>query len=316
MLTIKKNIVAAGLALAAASAFAGSVQQQEGAHMRPTGKGWGEVDSTVFVKDPVVGGRISGRAARTASPNGISYHGGPVMTNGANVYYIWYGDWSTNTGKAVLTDLIVGAPTSAYYNINTTYTDAAGKKVSNLVSLKGQIDVSSATLGKSLTDSQIFSLVSGAIKTGTLPSDPNGVYFVLTSSDVTASSGFCTAYCGWHSYGTVGTAKIKFSFVGNPETRCPNSCGARAKSPNANPGADAMASVIMHELSEAVTDPQLSAWFDSRGYENADKCAWTYGASVYVTGNGASANVKLGGRDFLIQQNWVNSGGGYCSMAF
>lgn len=313
MYMITKNVFAAGLLLAGVSAFAGGVQQQEGAHMRPTGKGWGEVDNTVFVKDPVVGGRSSRTSA--SSPNGISYHGGPVMTAGANVYYIWYGDW-TNTGPAILTDLITGASGSPYYNINTTYTDATGKKVLNSAAIKGQTSVSSATMGKSLSDSQIFSLVSGAINAKTLPSDPNGVYFVLTSADVTASSGFCTAYCGWHSYGRVGTTTIKFSFVGNPETRCPNACGARAKSPNANPGADAMASVIMHELSEAVTDPQLSAWFDSRGYENADKCAWTYGASTYLTGNGATANVKLGTRDFLIQQNWVNSGGGYCSMAF
>src|SRR5262245_47712084 len=25
--------------------------------------------------------------------NGISYHGGPVMTAGPNVHFIWYGNW-------------------------------------------------------------------------------------------------------------------------------------------------------------------------------------------------------------------------------
>jgi len=85
--------------------------------------------------------------------------------------------------------------------------------------------------------------------------------------------------------------------------------------PNGNAGADGMASVISHELEEAVSDPDLNAWYDSKGYENADKCAWKFG-SVYTTANGASANMKLGARDYLIQQNWVNANGGLCSLSY
>ena len=55
-----------------------------------------------------------------------------------------------------------------------------------------------------------------------------------------------------------------------------------------------MASIIAHELEEAVTDPDLNAWYDSRGYENADKCAWTFG-TTYTAANGAEANMTLGG---------------------
>src|SRR5437879_3183501 len=29
--------------------------------------------------------------------NGISYHGGPVMTGTKHIYYIWYGNWSGNS---------------------------------------------------------------------------------------------------------------------------------------------------------------------------------------------------------------------------
>ena len=76
-----------------------------------------------------------------------------------------------------------------------------------------------------------------------------------------------------------------------------------------------MASIIAHELEEAVTDPNLNAWYDSRGYENADKCAWTFGAT-YTTSNGAAANMKLGARDYLIQRNWVNASGGFCSLSY
>jgi len=79
-----------------------------------------------------------------------------------------------------------------------------------------------------------------------------------------------------------------------------------------------MASILIHELEEAVTDPNLNAWYDANGEENADKCAWTFG-STYTVANGSKANMKLGGvngRDFLIQQNWVNASGGYCAKSY
>jgi hypothetical protein len=137
---------------------------------------------------------------------------------------------------------------------------------------------------------------------------------VLTSSDVTATSGFCTQYCGWHTHGTIGGSDIKYSFVGNPD-RCPSACSAQTTGPNGNAGADGMASIISHELEEAVTDPDLNAWYDRTGQENADKCAWTFG-TTHTASNGSLYNVTLGSRNFLIQRNWVNSGNGFCSMSF
>src|SRR5213079_3370419 len=163
-------------------------------------------------------------------------------------------------------------------------------------------------------DAQIQSVVSSAITSGRLPSNTNAVYFVLTSADVTASSGFCTQYCGWHTHGTIGGSDIKYAFIGNPD-RCPSACAAQTTSPNGNAGADGMASIIAHELEEAVTDPDLNAWYDNRGQENADKCAWTFGTTHQAV-NGSLSNVTLGGKQYLIQRNWVNASGGYCSMSY
>jgi hypothetical protein len=92
------------------------------------------------------------------------------------------------------------------------------------------------------------------------------------------------------------------------------------QSPNGNPVADAMASTIAHELEESATDPNLDAWYTqitnldgtTELSENADKCAWNFG-QTYQTTNGATANMMLGKGNFLIQQNWVNDGGGYCA---
>jgi hypothetical protein len=268
----------------------------------PTGKGWGVSAEHAPPAKPGGGG---------ASNNGIFYHGGPVMLGTVNVYYIWYGNWSGNTAVTVLTNLAQNIGGSPYYNINKTYYNGSNQAVSGAVNYLQQTTVG-YTHGTSLSDAAIQQIVVEAINSHALPLDANGVYFVLTSADVTASSGFCTQYCGWHTHGTISGTDIKYSFVGNPD-RCPSACEAQTTGPNGNAGADGMASIIAHELEEAVTDPDLNAWYDRRGQENADKCAWTFG-TTYTVANGSKANMNLGGRDYLIQRNWVNAGGGYCSL--
>ncbi len=255
-----------------------------------------------------------GEAGRAPSRkgNGINYHGGPVLLGTTNVYYIWYGNWSGNSAVAILTDFANTIGGSQYFNINTTYYNGSNVYVSNSVHYGGST-TDNYSRGTSLSDSAIQAVVSSALTNGRLPYDTNGVYFVLTSADVTASSGFCTQYCGWHTHGTIFGNDIKYSFVGNPD-RCPSSCEAQTTGPNGNAGADGMASIIAHELEESVTDPDLNAWYDTRGQENADKCAWTFGSTYDV--NGAEANMLLGNRNFLIQQNWVNASGGYCAKSF
>ena len=57
-------------------------------------------------------------------------------------------------------------------------------------------------------------------------------------------------------------------------------------SPNGN-DADATINVTSHEHNEAITDPLGNAWYDSGGYENADKCAWTFGTPRGSTQFGA-----------------------------
>jgi hypothetical protein len=140
------------------------------------------------------------------------------------------------------------------------------------------------------------------------------VYFVLTSKDVTETSGFCTQYCAWHTHGTLNGMDIKYGFIGNP-ARCPSACAEQTTTPNGDLAGDSMASLIAHELSESVTDPDLNAWFDQRGQENADKCAWHFGTTSTAK-NGSQYNVTFGGAQYLIQQNWVNASGGYCAVQY
>jgi len=240
--------------------------------------------------------------------SGIFYHGGPVMLGTVKVYTVWYGNWAGNTATTILPDFITNLSGSPYFNINTTYYDGNSNTVSGNLVLAGST-TDSYSLGTNLTDLGVQMVVENAISNGSLPQDQNGIYLVLTSADVNETSGFCTSYCGWHYFTASG---LKYSFVGNPD-RCPSACSTQSVSPNGNAGADGMASIIAHEIEEAVTDPLLNAWYDRRGYENADKCAWKFG-TTYTAANGSQANVHLGSRDYLIQQNWVNAGSGGCAM--
>jgi hypothetical protein len=251
--------------------------------------------------------------ARPVKGNGISYHGGPVITGTADFYYIWYGAWGSNSALTILPDLASHLGGSPYEHINTTYYNGSGTHVSGNIAYKGAYSTS-AYLGASLSDAQILQVVNDALAGNHLPYDANGLYFVLTSKEVTASSGFCTQYCGWHTSGSTSKGKVRYSFVGNPD-RCPTSCAAQTTSPNGNAGADGMASIIAHESEEAISDPDVNAWYDSRGEENADKCAWTFGTESTAS-NGSKYNVTLGSRKYLIQQNWVNASGGFCAMSY
>lgn len=298
------------VAQAATSRTAQQAVAPEGVRLVPSGKGFGI---------PALEGQSQ---AVVLAGNGIDYHGGPVMTKPVNVYIIWYGNWATQGGpnaKTIVQDMFNTVGGTPYYNINTTYyqnnSNTKKNRVKNAVNLAGEIDDVNKSLGSALTDTNIRTLVSNAITTGALPKDKNGLYFVLTTKDVNATSGFCTQYCGWHAHTTILSADIKYSFVGDA-ARCINSCAAQSTGPNGNPGVDGMASVIVHELEEAATDPDLNAWWQtSSGMENADKCAWTFG-TTYTAPNGALANVKWGSRDFLIQRNWVNANGGLCSLSY
>jgi len=310
MRSLKPLGILSALAFSVTAAHAGAVKTDDESVYKPTGKGYGELDDS-----PGAFARWRAAAKTRPGSNGIDYHGGPVMTNtaGVNVYYIWYGNWSGNTAPTILEDFARNLTGSGWWNISTTYSDASAKKISPTVSFLGST-TDAYSLGTALSDSQIQSVVSSAITSGRLVKDANAVYFVLTSADVNASSGFCTQYCGWHTHGTIGGSDIKYSFVGNPD-RCPSSCAAQTTSPNGNAGADGMASIIAHELTEAASDPDLNAWYDRRGYENADKCAWTFGATTTAP-DGAKSNMALGGRRYYIQQNWVNAGGGYCALSY
>ena len=262
----------------------------------------------------------AGSTATSASP--ITYHGGPIMNAVSKVVLIWYGNWNqtnrtdTPAGQQIIRDAIWGIAqqniinnysgiTTGFYSNLGLYTQTRTSFVTQASSpsITEFVQTAKSTYGgQTLTDASVFSLVKAFAGTG----DPNAIYLVLSSSDIKESSGFLTTYCGWHSYGSVGTNKIKFGFIGNPN-RSLSACSVQSISPNVNPAVDAMISVIAHELVETVSDPLLNAWYNGSGAENSDMCAWTFGSNVQQLSTGAYWNVNLPtpngqSRNYLLQR--------------
>jgi hypothetical protein len=262
------------------------------------------------------------------SPN-VAYHGGDVIRGAAHVYFIWYGCWGSSTCSGsdqagtvdILTDFIMTLGPSPYFQINAGYPDATGQAPNNVVYQGAAVDQYSR--GPILTEADIDGIVADRITAGDFPEDEQGVFVVLTSSDVTvedANAHFCLTCCTLHRFFQLNGKRLKSVFVGNP-TRCPNDCGGpfpHEPTPNANPAADGMANWLAFSLNATTTNPYGDAWYDKNGLENAEKCEDVYGAMYRMTnpdGQVALANVRLAQRDFLLQQNWVNSKKPHCAIS-
>ena len=280
-------VLASCLLLTASAAFADDDQEDN--------------KKSVFKTNPQIEA-FAPTAGGTASLSPITNHGGPTIGGTVKVYIIWYGNWNqangtdTPAGQGLVTTFLGNIGNSPYFNINTTYSGVSGN-----VTLAGQY-TDTGSQGTRLSDSRVQAIVSNAINGGHLTRDTNALYFVLTSSNVSESSGFCSRYCGWHTRGTISGSDIKYSFVGNA-ARCLSGCAAQTISPNGNAGVDGMISVIAHELEETVTDPDLNAYYDASGAENGDKCAWTFGSAQTLLPSGAYYNMSIGGKNFLVQRN-------------
>jgi len=264
---------------------------------------------------------------------GINYHGGPVLQTGTKVAAVYWSattiysggptPGSTGAGSADNSNVgyflnhIGGSP---YFNINTSYTNAAGTPIVNSVSYtqfwaNNSVSVPSGT--KRVTDATMLSMLQSGFNTGKLTYDPNTLYAIFTQGSVNLGGGFGTQYCAYHSWGTVtvgGVARTVLYAAMPDDAAKPSACTSGAAAANGDPHADAEVSTLVHEIEETTTDMNGNAWYDSSGQENADKCAWTYG-TTFTTPNGGVANVTLGTKNFLIQRNWLNVGSGSCALS-
>jgi len=264
---------------------------------------------------------------------GIVYHGGPVLQSGTGVVAIYWaaspiytgGPAANTTGPGSADGSLVGyfmsnLGGSPYFNINSTYTDGAGTKIVNAVNYSAYWANGNnvPANGASVSDAQMVAMLQAGLDAGSITYSAGTLYAIFTAGTVNLGGGFGSKYCAYHTHGTVtvgGVAKNILYAAMPYDFAYPSGCTAQKASPNGDVAADAEVNTLAHEIEETTTDMMGNAWYDRRGYENADKCAWNWGAT-YATSNGGVANMKIGAKDFLVQQNWVNAGSGGCVLKY
>jgi hypothetical protein len=123
-----------------------------------------------------------------------------------------------------------------------------------------------------------------------------------TCVDAAGTSCSYTFFCAYHGFIISGSKTIIY---GNEPFGEPSVCQISVPSPNSDPAADTAATAATHELTEAITDPELNAWFTSGspGEEIGDLCAYDYGS---LTWDGGMANQMWNGHFYLVQQEYDN----------
>jgi len=235
--------------------------------------------------------RGQGKPGRGGSAN-LNFHGGQIMNSSVVQAIYWGTSWSNASfvGDKItgLASFYSGIGGSAYAGTTTEFAGSNGA-ISGGVSYGGNIVDTSAAPSRAPSTSQILNEVAKKI------SNPvsNGYYPVYVDTR-RGSAG----YCAWHSSGSIGGVTVQFAFFFNLDGDA--GCDPQDTWTTHSQGLAALANVSGHELSEAVTDPHLDAWYDNGGAENADKCAWTFHAPVTFSTPTATTTWK-------IQGNWSNT---------
>ncbi len=131
-------------------------------------------------------------------------------------------------------------------------------------------------------------------------------FFMFTAKGIGSCSGSSCAfsqYCAYHGWSGSGANVTLYANMPYADT-VPSACDS-GQHPN-NDDADATINVTSHEHNETITDEQGSAWYDRRGYENGDKCAWNFGTALGSTAYG-QYNQVIGSGKYYLQQEWSNA---------
>jgi hypothetical protein len=271
-----------------------------------------------------------GLAPRVNGTPPLLYHGGPVMRPRHTFYVIlWVPPHLQNGGATsmpasyqnLMKRMVADYSGHGIANMNTEYYQSSARGnlyIQNVGSLGGSyVDTSlypasgctdTATPGNCLTDAQIQAEVT---KVRGIQGWGNGfdkMFLVFTSSGegscFTPASTSCAyvQYCAYHGY--FGPASTPTIYSNEPYGNTSVCQAGGVPSPNNNPAADAALTAASHEMSEAITDPELNAWYDSSGYENGDECAYIYGTNKWAAGK---ANQMWNGHFYELQEEWSNN---------
>ncbi len=246
----------------------------------------------------------------------LVYHNGPVIPNAYVIPIYWGPTWSnggSDSGIASsLTNFIDGGTTNSTtdkgfgvtgeYNVITQYYEAGPIYISQwALGGAGGALFDTSTPPTNVTDAdvqaEVLKMTKNSPRTDTVYEVflPAGSY----SSDGTSTScgGPNVAYCAYHGNFPHNGLDVKYASMPYP------SCGG-CQSPGFSTTQN-LEHFISHETREAVTDPDGNAWFDRRGYEADDKCAWS------PTPFTDSLNgLNFDNTSFAYQYEWSNANSG------
>jgi hypothetical protein len=254
----------------------------------------------------------------------LTYHGGPVMHTNTTyaIYWVPSGQTVSSKYESLLTGYFQnvaaasGSSSNVYYS-DTQYSDATGSI--QYASTFGAAFVDTHAFPASgctdrytticLTDAQLQHEIQRVMTKKGWTGGLTHEFFIFTPKGVGSCAGTACAfsyYCAYHSW--IGSGSSAIIYANEPYAATePALCGS-GQSPNGD-DADSTINVVSHEHNEAITDPLGNAWFDKKGAENGDKCAWNFGTSLGKTTTG-SYNQVIGTGKYYLQQEWSNASSG------
>jgi hypothetical protein len=257
----------------------------------------------------------------------LTYHGGAIMKTASAYLIFWLPtsrklqDGTTTTSlsatyKGINTDFVNDYGGHGLANNNTQYSQVSGSTttyIKSSASVAGSwtetasypTSACASSLGKNcITDAQLQAEVTHAMSVNGWTPGPTHIFIVYTSSNETScfdsTASFCayTYYCAYH--GVYGSDVI-YANMPYADSRCQAPSFGQHFPRNAD--GDASANLTSHELTEAITDPNLDAWYDVNGEEIGDKCAWNFGLATW---DGSLANEMWNGRFYDLQLEYDN----------
>ncbi len=272
-----------------------------------------------------------GKGRSSSKP--VVYHGGPVMSS--NTDYALYWDPTGGTGypsgyelglDRYFEDLTHDSGGNQNTDsVLTQYTGEAGELANYDVHFGGALSDADAYPANGcsaapicLTDEQLRAELTAYVTAHGLPMDLQHEYFLLTPPGVEscfeAAGHSCSAgakhpgYCAYHGYIPVGKAVL--IYANDPYVNGMN-CDTGEEHPNDSPSDATIGGGLAHEHSESVTDPELDAWYDSKGNEVGDKCrtftqASEFGEPLGKAPDGSNYNQLIDGDLYWYQQEWSN----------
>jgi serine protease len=241
----------------------------------------------------------------------VEYNGGPVQHSPHVYVLLWGPNW--NGGNADVNYLysfysgLGVTPNDNWSTVTSQYGDGSGQPGFGSSVFEGMWQDGS-TPPNPVTPSDLASEASGFLSSVSVPDLADAQIVVASQSGTCFSDGFAGScgstssggsYCAWHSYnGSVSFTNLPYQLDAG------GACGENWINSGSGGTYDGFSTVGGHEYAEAITDPQLNAWWDtSDGSEIGDKCAWT----------SPSGDVQLSTGSFAMQSLWSNANDG-CAM--